>query len=352
MSAERDTLTVDDLLARHVSSTRPRASGVETLRMEETKNGYSNTNEVYVASWEEDGLHERREFVVRSQVEGNELFFDIDLGFQWTVMEAMTAHSAVPVPPLTFSSFDRSVTGSRFFVMEKVEGRVPPNGPSYHESGWVSELTPGQRSVMTDNALQQLVRVHSLDWRDGFAFLDLANRGSTGLEQQLTYIEDWYRWAAKGRSFPVLEAALAYLREHRPADAVDGVTWGDARVGNMIFADDLSVAAVLDWEMAALGPPEMDVAWWILFEEVFTSCQGIPRADGIPAADELRERYVAFGGRPMGDLFYYEILGWVRLILTCVRMMAPNVEDDPEVLADQAFIRLLADRLGVPCVVC
>jgi aminoglycoside phosphotransferase (APT) family kinase protein len=351
MSTVSEQLTVNDLLTQHVSAARPQATGVESARMAETKNGYSNTNEVFVATWEEGGRTERKEFVVRSQVEGNELFYDTDLAFQWRVMEALASHSDIPVPPLAFSSFDRSVTGSRFFVMDKVEGRVPPNGPSYHQAGWVSELTPAQRSTMVDNALEMLVRIHALDWRKGFAFLDRPDRGASGIEQQIGHIDEWYRWTAKGRTFPVLEAAIAYLREHRPVDAVDGVSWGDSRVGNMIFAPDLSVAAVLDWEMAALGPPEMDVAWWFVFEEVWTSTQGIPRAEGVPGPDGIRERYAALGGKPMGDLFYYEILGWMRLILTCVRMVAPNVEDDAEPLADGGFIRLLADRLDVPCVV-
>ena len=74
------------------------------------------------------------------------------------------------------------------------------------------------------------------------------------------------------------------------------MVWGDARVGNMCFADDLSVVALFDWETAGTGPPDIDLGWWLMFERFLCEALGFTRLPGVPDDDEFVRRYQEFGG--------------------------------------------------------
>ena len=116
-------------------------------------------------------------------------------------------------------------------------------------------------------------------------------------------------WSTQGRSYPVTDAALAWLLERGPAvtPSEPVLLWGDARVGNIVFAPDLSVAAIIDWEFASIGPPKLDVAYWLTFEEFLTDASGIARLEGFPGAQSTVDYYCAHSGRQLPDLAYYEV---------------------------------------------
>jgi aminoglycoside phosphotransferase (APT) family kinase protein len=345
-TTERTDQALIDVLRSHLAESHPNAESLEVRRRDAAPNGYSNVTQLYDATWSEDGEPCKLGLVVRSQVDGHELFYDTTLNFQWKMMEAVAKHSDVPVPSLLLYEDDALTIGAPFFVMEAVEGKVPVNGtPSYHAAGWVAELTPEQRQTLSDNAVDALVKVHAMPWRDGFEFLDRPDRGQPGLDQFLTYQEQWHDWVAKGRSVPTIEAALRWLRENQPADPTVCVSWGDSRVGNMIFGADLSVAAVIDWEQASLGTPEMDVAWWLMFEDLFTSGQGAARLDGILDRAGLIEAYEQRSGRRLADLHYYDVLAWARIAICCLRMFGPNA-DDPVDSINEPFLATLAGLLA------
>src|SRR5207244_12421350 len=112
--------------------------------------------------------------------------------------------------------------------------------------------------------------------------------------------------AAGGRPEPVIEAGLAWLRRHRPADEPLGLCWGDARIGNMIFAG-ARCRAVLDWEMATLGNPEQDLAWWLFLDRHHSEGIGLERLAGLPRRDEQVARYEELMGPPVRHLDYYGV---------------------------------------------
>jgi aminoglycoside phosphotransferase (APT) family kinase protein len=345
-TTDRSSDRLTAVLRDHLAAANPQADGVHVRPRDAAPNGYSNVTELFDAVWSEDGAPISTGYVVRSQVPGHELFYDTSLFFQWQMMQSMAEHSEVPVPSLVLSCDDPSVVGAQFFVMEAVPGRVPVNGtPSYHGAGWVAELTADQRRRLSANAVQALVDIHALDWHQGFEFLDRPDRGAPGLDQFLTYQEQWYEWVAQGRTVPLIEHALRWLRDHQPADSTVCVSWGDSRVGNMIFADDLSVAAVIDWEQASLGTPEMDVAWWLMFEDLFTVGQGTARLEGIPDRAELIEMYQQRSGRILADLHYYDVLAWVRIAICVLRMYSP-APTDPVTSIDEPFLSKLGALLG------
>jgi aminoglycoside phosphotransferase (APT) family kinase protein len=168
----------------------------------------------------------------------------------------------VPVPRMRWYEPDAGPLGVPFYVMDRLEGRVPADNPPFHMTGWVTELSPEQRERMWWNGLEAMARVHRLDWRAlGFDFLAEPHRGATPLEQQLHYY-DFLTWGFNANRHPVFDAAQRWLRAHQPAEQPVAICWGDARLGNQIFNDQLDVVAVIDWGMARLGDPVQDLAWF------------------------------------------------------------------------------------------
>lgn len=299
-----------------------------------------------------DGVPTQRTLALRRQNEGTDLFFEADLRLPWRMMQTVAARSAVPVPPLVGIELDRSILDAPFFVTEKVEGRIPALKPNYNVSGWIADLKPQQRGELWSNALKVLAQIHALDWRDGFDFLDQPARGQPGLEQYLKWVEEWYEWGRQERSYPICEAGLDYLRRERPRDAAVGVLWGDPNSGNLLFRDDLTVGAALDWEMATLGPPEADLAWWLFFDEFNSREVGIERLAGLPDRTTTVALYESFAGRKVRNLEYYDVLAAFRMAVVFIRcadrMIAlKRIRPDSEAGANNPPMRMLARRLGL-----
>ncbi len=99
--------------------------------------GFSNETLLFDATWTEDGRPRRQGFVIRVAPTRHHLFLDPDFEFQYRVIRALGERTDVPVPPMRWYETDGSVLGAPFFVMEKVEGRVPPDNPPYTQQGWL-----------------------------------------------------------------------------------------------------------------------------------------------------------------------------------------------------------------------
>ena len=128
----------------------------------------------------------------------------------------------------------------------------------------------------------------------------------------MSYYREFLDWATKGEKVPVIESTWRWLVEHQPAEEGDVViSWGDSRIGNIIW-DDFRAAAVVDWEMASLAQPELDLGWWLYFDRQFAEGLGVPRPAGFGSHEETIERYSELMGRPMKDIFFYEVFSGFR----------------------------------------
>lgn len=92
------------------------------------------------------------------------------------------------------------------------------------------------------------------------------------------------------------------------------LVWGgDSRVGNVLY-DGYAPAAVLDWEMATLGPREMDAAWMIFAHNVFQELAGLAGLPGLPdfmREDDVKATYSALTGVELGDLHWFYVYSGV-----------------------------------------
>jgi aminoglycoside phosphotransferase (APT) family kinase protein len=354
MAQQRQTFTLDDLrdgFRTWIAARIPQGEDLDIVSLELPRSGASNLTVVFDATWIEDGRRRTQGMVGRIQADNFQVFYDMDVFHQSRMMAAMAWHRDVPVPEVLCEEHDDALFDSPFFVMTKVPGRVPPDAPSYHAAGWVFELVPPDRTRVATNALEMQARINRLDWRDGFTFLHPAGAATPGLDRYLTFVEEWARWAVKDHHFPVVGATLAYLRDNQPPEGPVSVLWGDCNPRNMIFADDLSVAAVLDWENASLGPAEIDLGWWLMMDYFWTVGRGVPRLDGFFDREETIGRYEDLIGRAVGEMGYYEILAWLRFELVIIRTFDMRLEDGaiegplPDFIATIPIHPILCERL-------
>jgi aminoglycoside phosphotransferase (APT) family kinase protein len=315
--------------------------------------GQSNDTVLITASHPGEGGRLADRLVVRRQSTGTTIFRDPDVVREFRVLEGL-AGSRVPVPALRWVEPDPAVLGAPFFVMERVAGRVPVGKPSIHTVGWLPTLSAKEVDHLWRSALDAFVAVHEVDWRKGHAFLLDGSDASGGFPAYVDRLVDWYRWCADGREYPITDAAADRLvRGARAVTSEAVLLWGDARVGNMIFGDDLDVAAAIDWETASIGPPEVDVAHWLFFDEFGTSAVGIDRLPGWPDRDETLARYEAASGRRLGDLALFDVLDGLFMAGTLIRQADARVArgvaaPDTRMGHDNTVTQMLARRLHLP----
>jgi aminoglycoside phosphotransferase (APT) family kinase protein len=293
--------------------------------------------------------------VVRRQALGTTIFREPDVLREAHVLLGLAA-TGVPVPEVYWLEPDPSVLGASFFVMERVDGRVPLGKPSIHAVGWLPHLTTPERGRLWTNALEVLTTLHAVEWQATHEFLLDGEPANAQIQPHVEALVAWYRWSADGREFPITDAAIEYLQ--RGVAGVDCgarpvLLWGDPRVGNMIFAEDHRVAAALDFETAMIGPAARDVAHWLFFDEFQTEAVGIERLAGWPDRETTIARYEALSGCHLGSLEFFDVMESLFMATTLIRQADARVArglagPDTRMAHDNTVTQMLARTLGLP----
>jgi aminoglycoside phosphotransferase (APT) family kinase protein len=268
------------------------------------------------------GTAERRlGLAIRVAPTGYHLFPEPEFERQYRVMRWLAANSAVRVPRVLAYEEDDSLLGAPFFVMERVEGRVPGDNPPYHAGGWVADLGPRERATVWWGGVDSIVAVHAAEVGDELGFLRRPGLGATPAEQELGYYERFLAWVEQDEPVPAAARAREWLRDHLPEPGHPPIlAWGDARIGNIVYDDALRPAAVLDWEMATLADPELDVAWSLFMDHHHALAAGVDRLPGLPSRAETVHRYEQATGRRLTELDFYEVLSAFRFSIIWARL--------------------------------
>lgn len=311
--------------------------------------GFSSDTLMFDLQYRQDGALQQRSLVLRTEPAGVGVFPEYDIDLQYRVMQALSG-AGIPIPRLVWQERERSVIGSPFYVMERIEGRIPPDSPPYHGEGWMKEISPSERASIWWSGLETLARIHAVDWRK-LGILAAPRPGTTPLGEQLAFYRRFLDWAAQGERYPASEAGIAWLERHRPQnEEPTSLCWGDSRLGNMIFRDGRCVA-VLDWEMVTLGNPAADVAWWLFFDEHHSTGCGLPRLEGFPGRDESIARYEQWSGRTLQHLDYYDVFAAFRFSVIMIRVAqllgdTGILPPDSDFGANNICTRLLLEKLA------
>jgi len=284
--------------------------------------GFSNETLLFDCAWTERGAPRRRGLVARVKATRFHVFPEYDVERQYRILEILGAKTDVPVPRVLGYEADEALLGAPFFVMERMEGRVPDDNPPYHAAGWVTEVSPGERAEMWWDGVEMLARIHTLDWRAlGLGFVEMPGEAATPIGRQLDYYERFLEWAAEGSSRPLETSVLYWLRQHAPrGDEPVRLSWGDSRLGNLMFRGGRCIA-VFDWEMATLASPMADLAWWIYFDRHHSEGCDLPRLEGFPSREATIARYRSRTGFAADHLDYYEIFAALRFSVIMIRVL-------------------------------
>jgi aminoglycoside phosphotransferase (APT) family kinase protein len=329
-------------------------SNVE-LRPLQVTLGSGFSAEIFFVDVEYDGAEgrESRTLVVRRQPTDLEVVLGSSLELQGRMMAALDRMQVVPVPEWIGMELDPAVLGLPFLIMGRVDGQSATQNPNYNSVGWLADMSPAQRRLSWQNAIEAFAKLSRIDWdRDGFGFLARPEWGEPGLDQYLGHIEAWYHGCRKDREMPYVDAAIAYIRKEQPPKTAVNVLWGDSTPSNVMFTPEGGVSALIDWELAALGPAELDLAWWLYFDDLFSRRFGVPRLEGLPTRTESIEIWEQATGRKAQHMAYYDVVVALRMALVVVGAFDRQVgvgNIPPENISLNAnFMTLyLAERLGM-----
>jgi aminoglycoside phosphotransferase (APT) family kinase protein len=331
----RDPLAVGAALARWVEA-RGDARDVRVVSAEHPSIGYSSeTVLVELAGADEY----RGEHVVRLAPPAAGTFRDYDLG-QQTAAQTAAAAAGVPIASPELVT-DPEWLGVEFVVMPRVRGHIV--GEVAALDPWLLSLRVDDRARVYEAFVDAVATTHRADCRRAHGVPERDNAA------ELDFWADYLDWSSGGDPVPALVDALEWCRAHRPAsESAPVLLWGDVRLGNVIFGDDLVPLAVLDWDMASIGAPEHDVAWLTSLETTTRTLLG-EHLDGFPDRDGTIARYESLTSRRLCDMAWYEILATVRstAIMTRIGYLHRDAGlPGPLPIDDNPLLDLLAARIA------
>ena len=312
--------------------------------------GFSNETILADASWKDAGGQTVTEdLVIRVKPTGYQVFLESDFELQHKMLQVLDQQTDVPVPQVLWAEQDESVLGAPFFVMRKVTGSPAPDQPPYNSGGWLFESTPAERNVVWKAGVDALVGVHQVP-TSTVDFIAKPELGATGLDQIFEYWRRSYEWACRGDEYRIAKAGLEWMEANMPAERPTALSWGDARIGNLLFHEG-KVQAVLDWEMLSLGGHQMDLGWW-LFLDQFHSFD-VPRLDGLGSRDDTIAIWEAGTGEKANDLDWYELFAGFRFAIVLMRIgqmyesSGVSREDRGDMERNNPVLHLMARKLDI-----
>jgi aminoglycoside phosphotransferase (APT) family kinase protein len=334
--SSRDVTTLPAVMSGWLSTVLPGAVAPEvTVESGVDSTGMSSETIILTARWQEDGRPVEQKLVARvaPTAEDVQVFPTYRLDHQFEVIRKVAELTDVPVPRVRWLETTGDVLGTPFFLMDYVDGVVPPDVMPYTFGGnWFADAPTERQRELQDATVGVLAKLHSIpDAQNTFAFLAEGAAADTALRAHFDWVRSWYDFAVPdiGRS-PLLERTFDWLLAHWPEEAAAGepvLLWGDARVGNVLYRDFRPVA-VLDWEMVTLGPRELDIAWMIYAHMVFQELAGLATLPGLPGVmreDDVRATYRQLSGVEVGDLRWFYVYSGVMWACVFMRTGARRV---------------------------
>ncbi len=265
--------------------------------------------------------------VVRLPPAGEGLFPDYDLGAQVTVQNTLHA-AGIPVATARYVP-DAEWLGTPFMVMPRVEGHVLATNPPYPTAGWLVDGGLVRQRRVLHSFLTTLAALHRVDPVVlGPGRAATPSLGAT-VEQRARYLA----WAAGDAAPPrYLSDAATWCRDHAPAvTETRAILWGDVQLANCVFHDDGDVAALLDFELTGVGPPELDLGWFFALHDMTVATSGGADLPGFGTRAEQLAIYTAALGRPVADLRWFQVFALVRsgsIMVRIARLLAAQGVDD------------------------
>jgi aminoglycoside phosphotransferase (APT) family kinase protein len=266
-------------------------------------------------------------------------------------LQLALAPFGIRVPSIRAVCEDESLLGVPFYVMDYIEGHVittelPP----------LLGADPSARRGLADDLVDTLVEIHTADVTS--PGLAVFTRPGNYNERQVRRFTQLWR-INQTRDLPLVDKVGLWLAEHVPDQLSPTVVHGDYRLGNMMVDAGRPdrIAAVLDWEMGAIGDPRADLGYLVA---TYSEPGGAPNplgtspvtaSEGFPHRTDLVERYATHSGREIEPLAWFEGLALWKAAVFCEAIYGRFVrgeltEDDTRARRFEQGVPLLAETAG------
>jgi aminoglycoside phosphotransferase (APT) family kinase protein len=231
-----------------------------------------------------------------------------DMIREFRVLQALEKAGYTKMPHPISACEDESIIGAPFFLMEKVEGMIIRNRPP-------SEATPEFFRCLSQSALDVLIELHSLE-------LSESGLGALGKPEgyALRQVQGWTERFQKAKTSEVtsIEEAFQWLLKSIPSHSDVAFIHNDFKYDNLVISATGKVQAVLDWEMATVGDPLMDLgttlAYWAEAEdEDILKMFNLSYVPGNFTRSELIAYYGTKTGRDMREMNFYYVFGLCKV---------------------------------------
>src|SRR6218665_2120272 len=238
------------------------------------------------------GWRVEKGLVLRKQPAGDLLPSAHAIDREFRMLRAL-ADTDVPVPTARAFCEDRSIIGTPFYLMDRLEGRVMPDYA-------LPQIPRDERRAYLLAMAAVMVRLHAVDW----AALGVRDYGRPGnfYERQIArWTRQWQ--ASRHADNPDIDRLIDWLPAHIPPGDEVAIAHGDLRLGNLMFhPTEPRVIAVLDWELSTLGHPLADAAYsvmaWHMAPDQFHGLRSLDLdALGLPSQAEVLAHYRRCSGR-------------------------------------------------------
>ena len=285
---------------------KDRVSGLSgALEVTQYRGGASN--------WTYRLRYASHDLVLRRPPAGTKAKSAHDMGREYRIQKALAPVFPF-VPEMIAFCDDASVIGCEFYVMRRLDGTILRKDPPRDLA-----LTPDQTRRLCLKVIDTLISLHRVD-PEGAGLKDLG-KGAGYTRRQVEGWSDRYR-KARTWNVPRLEDVMSWLAARTPEDVATCLIHNDFRFDNVVLDPKAPtrVVGVLDWEMATLGDPLMDLggalAYWVQADDDFflRSLRRQPtHLPGMLTRREVVEYYAEKTGWRTDDWSFYEVFGLFRL---------------------------------------
>lgn len=254
-----------------------------------------------------------RELILRRPPRGTKAASAHDMRREYRIQDAL-APVYPYVPKMVALCTDEAVIGSDFYVMERIKGTIL-RGRIPQALG----LDEGSTRRLCTSAVERLVQLHQADPAE--AGLADIGKGPGYVRRQVEGWSERYK-AAHTWNVPSFARVMAWLDERQPEDVAQRIVHNDFRFDNLVLApeDPQRIVGVLDWELATVGDPLMDLggalAYWVQADDdrIMRALRRQPTdAPGMLTRREVVELYCERTGVRVEDWAFYEVFGLFRL---------------------------------------
>ena len=281
-------------------------------------------------------------YVLRRQPFGKLLPSAHAVDREYTAMTGLYP-TGFPVPRTYGLCEDVDVIGSKFFVMSMADGRSLWNGA-------LPGLSPDERRAHYNALIDTMAELH-LNKPDEIGMGDFG-KPNDYCARQITRWTKQYK-LSETEHMPEMERLIEWLPQTIPPQHGSSVVHGDYRLDNVIFhKTEPRIIAVLDWEMATVGPREVDLAWMIFLHTFFHDMAvtfGLPGMTDFLQRDSVIAEYEALTGHKVQNLEWFEGYAALRFAIVSIRTskrgIAYGTMEEPTDPDDLIMFRGLLEKM-------